>query len=110
MVALVHIDRRAGDAAPQRAEQERRRHRDLFRVQLLRQRGVGGVIPHHFVDAADRTRRPGGQRPCRDRVHPDAELAPGLVGQGARVALQRRFGGRHAAAVPRDYALARHIR
>src|SRR5438046_2233041 len=69
----------------------------------------GAVVLHHLLDLADRAGGARGERARRDRVHPHAVLAPGLECERARVALERRFGGRHPTAVAGDDPFARQV-
>src|SRR5256886_8218206 len=109
MVPLIHVYRRPRDSAAERSGEERGGGADFPSGGWLGEGGVGAVVLHHLLVLADRAGGARGERARRDLVPPQAVLAPGLECERARVALERRFGGRHPTAVAGDDPFARQV-
>src|SRR5262245_7062556 len=110
VVAFVDVHGVPRDRAGQRRREKRRRFSDLFRGQLLGERGVRRYIFDHLLDDSNRARCARREWTRRDRVDTTSEFASGLEGERACIAFQRRLRRRHAAAVSRNHPLTGHVR
>eukprot|EP00965_Chrysotila_dentata_P158355 5230960-Pleurochrysis_carterae.AAC.7 len=113
MHAVVDVQCYPCDSAEERREEARGRSADVIRVEVLRERCVGARVVDANLDEglllalADGACCARLERACRDGVHADAVLAPGLPRERTRVALKSRLGAAHAAAVARNHLRAR---